>query len=113
LEECLSAPKRFDGATLKLGNNTKAGTVRKNSFELLSGVNRITVMGSVEGLKTDDYVDIVTIFHKQGYLELKEIYVRKLRRLKIFLSIFPVLLLPCLILRQYRFDFSRNILVEK
>ena len=79
----------------------------------VNGSDKITVMGSADGLRTNDYIDAVVVFHKEGYLELKEIYVRKMRRLKIAISVLPVLLVMWLVLRQYKLDFRRRFFVEK
>ncbi len=113
LQECLLNPERLDMATLTFGNNTKVGKVQKDRFELLNGINKIAVIGSVEGLKTNDYIELISIFHKEGYLELKEIYVRKLRRIKVGVSVVPVLLIAWLVLKQYKFDFEKRVILER
>lgn len=113
LHECLTSPDQCDGASLKLGNNTRAGKVREDGFEILKGDNKITVIGSADGLKTNDYVEMIAVFHKEGYLELKDIYVRKLRELKIFISVMPVLFVLWLFIKQYRFDLTRKAFIQK
>ena len=113
LQDCLSNPEHGDGVTLKFGGNSKAGEVSEDRFELVRGKDKMTVMGRVGDLKKNDYIVMKAIFHKEGYLELKDIHVRKLRRLKIYLSVLPVFLVVGLILRQYKFDLKKRVLVER
>jgi hypothetical protein len=70
------------------------------------------VNGTIQELNKNDHIDIVAIFHKEGYLELKEFHVRKFRRSKIFLSILPILFVTWLFFRRYRFDKAKGIFVE-
>lgn len=113
LHECLTSPGQCEGAVLKLGNNTRTGTVHEDRFEILKGADKITVVGSAEGLKTNDYIEMIAVFHKEGYLELKDIYVRKLRVLKIVISVIPVLFVVWLFIKQYRFELTRRVFIQR
>ena len=113
LHECLTSPGQCEGAVLKLGNNTRTGKVHEDSFEIRNGADKITVVGSADGLKTNDYIEMIAVFHKEGYLELRDIYVRKLRMIKIVVSVLPVLLTTWLFARRYKFELSRRMFIEK
>lgn len=114
LQDCLEDPERFDKVVLTFGTNSKAGKVKKDRFELITNDGtKVTVFGSAKGLRENEYIDLETIFHKEGYFELKKIYVRKLRRLKIILSILPVLLVAWLFFTRYKFNLEKMRFVEK
>jgi hypothetical protein len=113
LKECLSNPEPCHGATLRVGNESKARHVQNDRFELVKGTERITVYGAVNGLLEDDHVELNGIFHKEGYLELRKIYVRKLRQWKIVLSVLPIFLVAWMLSRKYRFDTKKRLFVER
>ena len=66
-------------------------------------MKRYLVMGAAAGLVPGDEIGIRAIFHRQGYMTLQELHIRKLRIVKIIISIAAALIVAGLFLRRYRF----------
>lgn len=113
-QQCLLNPNKYDKVRLNIGHtDTKIGKVRKDGFELVESKDRISVMGNAKNLKENEYIYLQAIFHKEGYLELERIRIRRFRRLKMAVSVLPVLLVTFLFFKRYRFNFKTLVFVEK
>jgi hypothetical protein len=113
LGDCMADPGYFDKTLLDIGGGAKVGRVGKDGFELLKGENKIWVKGVAEGLGVNEYINVKAVFHKEGYLHLGQAHVLKWRRLKIVLSVIPVLVIAGLFLRAYRVRLHWPIFVER
>lgn len=109
LETCLSQPERFDGSCIEIYNNTKAGKIiSPNEIELIKGKLHIRVIGPIpENLKINNFISLKAIFHKEGYLELVQLRIAKGRRIKIIVSIFPVIFVFLLFFKHFKFNMKR------
>ena len=111
--ECQAAPDRCDGQEIEVINNPVAGSLTGDGFILLQLDHRIPVVGAVAGLREGEDVSLRAVYHRQGYLELREARVSKLRTVRKLVSLSPLLIVAWLIGRRYRFDFRRGLLVER
>jgi len=53
------------------------------------------------------------VFHKEGYLELEQAHVLKLRPLKMVLSVIPLLVITGVFLRIYRVRLKWPFFIER
>ena len=113
LRKCVSDPEKYDGSRISVGTEATVANILPNGFVLKQMNLKIPVYGQVENIAVNEFVNVVAIFHKDGYLELCDIYVAKKRRAKIITSIIPVIVIMILFFKQYRFDFKRLVIEEK
>ena len=113
LSMCLKDPTRYDGREIPVGTEAKVIKRLADGFILQEMGHTIRVKGDLQDIAPGEYVRMRAIFHKEGYLELKRIYVAEGRRLKIFLSIVPAVLVLFLLFKIYRFDWRRMLFVER
>lgn len=113
LQMCLNDPLLYDGREIDAGMETKVVEIIPDGFILQQGGRTIRVMGDRQNASPGDYVGLQAVFHKEGYLELKSLYVAKGRRLKIVLSALPVLLVLFLLFKNFRFDWRRLLFIER
>ncbi len=100
---CLANVGQFDGKEILLEHYVTVSSVCKDRFEIEQEGEKILVMGAAAGLAPGDEIGIRAIFHRQGYMTLQELHIRKLRIVKIIISIAAALLVAGLFLRRYRF----------
>jgi hypothetical protein len=100
---CLANAGQFDGKEILLEHYVTVSSVFKDRFEIDQEGEKILVMGVAAGLAPGDEIAIRAIFHQQGYMTLQELHIRKLRIVKIIISIAAALLVTGLFLRRYRF----------
>ncbi len=107
LSMCLAEPERYDGSVVSVGTEATMAEKLPNGFILQQMGRRIPVYGTVPDIAENEFVNIVARFHKEGYLELYQLYVAKHRRLKIAASVLPVFLVIFLFFKSYCFDLGR------
>ncbi len=113
LSKCLADPERHDGRIIGVGTEAKVVELLPEGFVIQELGQRIAVAGDLPKASPGDYIRIRAIFHKEGYLELDQLYVAKGRRAKIFVSIVPALLVIFLLFRTYRFDWRQLLFRER
>jgi len=106
LETHLGRPEQFDGRRVILEDYVTVGSVFKDRFEIEQEGKKIMVMGTAEGLATGDEIEIRAIFHRQGYLTLEQLHIKKLRSVKIIISIAAALFITMLFFSRYRFSLD-------
>lgn len=100
---CLANAGKFDGKEIILEGYVYVSSVFKDRFEIEQEGEKIFVMGAAEGLVPGDEIAIRAIFHRQGCMTLQELHIKKLRIVKIIISIVAALIVAGLFLRRYRF----------
>ena len=110
---CLNDPLRYEGQEIGVGTEATVVEILPDGFLLREMGQTIRVEGDPQNASPGDLVRLRAVFHRQGYLELRHLYVAKGRRLKIALSIVPALLVLFLVLRAYRFDWKRMLFTER
>ena len=116
LADCLRDPAKYDGAEVSSFLEPRVLEVQE-SYLLLSqpdGPLKIQIPEGFDGvfpegtkisdLEPGDSLEAITVFHQEGYLELKAIRGAPLRQLKILVSIIPVLLVGFILLRTVRWQ---------
>lgn len=113
LSMCLNDPLKYDRYEVSIGTEAKVVERLSDGFILQEMGHTIRVKGDPQNVSPGDYVRLRAIFHKEGYLDLKLLYVAKGRRLKILVSIAPVVLVLFLFFRTYRFYGRRMIFTKR
>lgn len=113
LSMCLNDPLKYDCHEISIETEAKVFERLPDGFILQEMGHTIRVKGDPQNVSPGDYVQLKAIFHKEGYLGLKHLYVAKGRRLKILVSIAPVVLVLFLLFRTYRFDWRQMLFRER
>jgi len=111
----LNEPEKYDGVVVEVPGVARVSRVMQDGFYLTLGKNRIKVKGTVKNLNEGDFVALVSVFHKEGYLELKEVRVRteKMYSVKIIVSLLATSLVLIWFFRTYGFHFRKGIFVPR
>ena len=115
-DRCRAEPVRFDGAEVPLYVDTRLLKIEPDRILVSQPGGEVTVMVPAEKRPVKahpgEYIEALTIFHKEGYLELYEIRTAPLRKLKILVSIPPVLLIAVLLIQSLRWEKGRLVIQE-
>lgn len=113
LSMCLHSPDKFDGRLISVTNEITVSRITNDGFMIDHEGKDFLVRGTTKDLHKGEYITIKGIFHKEGWLELKDIHIANNRRLKIYLSMLPVLLIAIGFFLTFRFNFTRLCFEEK
>lgn len=108
LDECLSAPSLHDGELITTPHEALIGRVMDGGFTLQWDGREITVRGSAPELKPGTYVRLNAIFHREGYLEAREIHVGRFRRTKMAVSAAAAAVVFALLWRRFAWDRAQG-----
>ena len=111
LRMCLADPERYNGTTIVIGNEATVKQVFQDGFSIVQ-MNRVVRVFGPTDVKPNEFVVLRAVFHKDGWLEAKEIKVAKKRRAKIWLSVMPALFFSLYFLKRFRFNF-RSLFFEE
>ncbi|MBN2103737.1 hypothetical protein JW835_06830 [bacterium] len=106
LSTCLEHPEKYDGQRVTYIREPKIEKVTPEGFILNHGGDTLPVIADTTGLKANEYIGLVAIFHKEGYLEAVDMVISKNRRYKILLSVIPVLLTAFLFFRSFKINWK-------
>ena len=106
LKQCLEQPDKYDGAYLELANEMTVQAIYPDSFIVHQAGQLIKVVGHDPNIQVNNFIALKAIFHKGGWLQLEGVRVAEQRRVKIWISVLPVLLVLYLFFRQFRFNIS-------
>ena len=106
LDMCFNEPARYDGITLSLGAAITVREIFADGFSIHQFGRIVKVKGDASGLAPGDYISIIAVFHKEGWLDLVDSHVARGRRYKILVSLLPAVLV--LIFFCTSFTFDRN-----
>jgi hypothetical protein len=110
---CLANADHFDGREIVVENYVYVSSVSKDRFAIEQEGSRIPVMGAPEELAPGDEIALRAIFHREGYLTLQEMHIKKLRTIKIIISLVAALFVAGLFLIRYRFTLNGFQFVER
>ncbi|MFH1039490.1 MAG: hypothetical protein V1789_12570 [PVC group bacterium] len=122
--ECLSDPERFDGKEVPIFMEarileTTPGSIRISQpdgpLDLLVPPHfqgMVPAGASLEDVKPGQSLEAVAVFRRPRFLELKAFRSAQLRKFKIFVSIFPVVLVAFFLFRTIRWENGRLIIKE-
>lgn len=113
LQMCLRQPSRYDGQVIQVGAEATVVAIRQDGFVIRQMGKTIPVIGGNEGIVIGDFVSLIATFHSTGFLELHESYVARYRRLKILVSILPVLLIGYLFFKRYKFSVKQGLFYSR
>ncbi|MBN1783033.1 hypothetical protein JW948_18000 [bacterium] len=106
LETCLNNPGKYDGRTVTYISEPYIREIKPDGFLLQHRAGTIRVLSDTTGLRVNEYVGLVAVYHREGFLEARQIMISKNRRYKIIFSIFPVLLIAVLLLRHFKMNWK-------
>ena len=110
---CLANADHFDGREIVVENYVYVSSVSKDRFAIEQEGSRIPVMGAPEELAPGDEIALRAIFHREGYLTLQEMHIKKLRTIKILISLVAAMFVAGLFLIRYRFTLNGFQFVER
>ncbi len=113
LEKCLSDAATFDGKQIILEERVQVTNVLRDRFEISQDHHKIMVLGTAEGLAPYDVISLRAIFHKQGYLTVQELHIKKLRRLKMIISLCAALCVIGLFIKRYQLSLKKFCFMER
>jgi len=113
LDMCFKDPARYDGKTLSLGAAITVKEILGDGFSIHQFGRVVNVKGNASGLTPGDYISIIAVFHKDGWLELVDYHVAKERRYKILISLLPMIMVLCFLCKSFTFDRNSYSLRER
>ncbi len=113
LTMCDSDPEKFDNSFLEIGNEITVKTIYQDSFFVHQNGNFYKVVGQSENLIPNQFISLKAIYHQDGWLELVDYHVSEKRRVKIWVSVFPVLIVLVLFFKRYTFSFKNFYFASK
>jgi hypothetical protein len=107
--ECRNNPGKYDGRIVVGFNEPTIGKIGPDGFELLQrGEKPVFVKTDTAGLRSDEYVALKAVFHKEGYLTARTIRIASHRREKMVVSLIPVVMIVFLFCRHFRFNTQKS-----
>ena len=111
---CLENPDRFDGEVIEVGGEATVRDRLPDGFTIEYLGQIVRVDGTHPHLKKREFLSLIAVFHKEGpWLESLDIHIARYRRLKIVISVLPVIGVGFLLIIRYRFDPGRFEFVER
>lgn len=107
LKDCLQNPQKYDGQLVTSYKEPMIGEIYPDGFQLIQKqVTSIRVYSDTTGLSTGEYVGIRAVFHKEGYLVATNLKIARNRRVKIWISVIPVLIICSFLTYYYRLNIK-------
>lgn len=106
LKMCFQNPEKYDGKTLFLGSAITIKTILHDGFEINQFDRVVKVKGAATGIAAGDYISLIAIFHREGWLELVDYHVAEKRRYKILVSLLPVALALFFFCRSFTINWK-------
>ncbi|NIA30166.1 MAG: hypothetical protein GWP06_09675 [Actinobacteria bacterium] len=113
LQMCLQNPQKYDGALIEIGTETTVREILADGFTIEQMGKVVKVVGKTDNIFPNEFVSLQVVFHKGPWLELKKSHIAKYRRVKIAVSVIPVLFVFVLFFREYKFRFRKFKFVER
>jgi hypothetical protein len=108
LNDCLEAPKQYDGRTVQVGAGSTVYALSDTGF-VIEYLNRlIPVRGNTPPLTPGEFITVRGVFHQEGWVELKKYRILHNRHEKIWFSLIPVIGVGGLLVLHYRWNGSRR-----
>ena len=106
LRMCLQDPLQYDLQMITVGTETTVKKIEIDHFVISQMGKELIVYGQCPGIHENDFIQLVGIFHKEGWLELKSCYIARYRRIKIWISIFPIIWVAVLFFKEWRWQWK-------
>jgi len=113
LQMCLNDPAAFDSTLIEISAETVVTKITPTGFVIRQMGRQVPVIGQNKGIRVNEFISLLAVFHKEGWLELVRFHIAKKRRLKIVVSILPVPIVLLIFFRQYRFRFRTFEFIER
>ncbi|RQW07159.1 hypothetical protein EH223_00645 [candidate division KSB1 bacterium] len=104
LQMCLSRPEFYDGTKISVGNEATVRDVYKDGFIIEQLGKQVRVSAPDVHVASGEFVYLHAVFFKPDSLHALKVRVAKKRRAKIWLSVFPVLLIGAYFFHRFRFN---------
>ena len=113
---CLADPVQFDGAEVPLYVDARILQIEPGRLLVSQPGGPVTVVLPPESPPLEaypgEYLEARTVFRREGYLELQQIRTAPLRKLKIAVSVVPIILVAGLLRRSLRWEKGRLVMKE-
>jgi hypothetical protein len=107
LEKCLKDPERYHGREVTDFREPRIGEIKADGFILNQrNGSSIFVKADTTGLEQGAYIGLIARFHKDGYLKAIKYRIAKKRKMKIVISIIPVIIVAILLITSFRIDMN-------
>ncbi|NLP12386.1 hypothetical protein GX408_18445 [bacterium] len=106
LAMCLAEPEKYHGARIEVANETIVQQVFGDCFTVCYLGRTVTVIGDTTGVRPNEFISMIAVFDRSGYLHLEAKHIALHRRWKIWVSVLPVLFFLALFLHRYRLNLS-------
>ena len=91
---CLANPEKYHGKQVTHLSEPRIGAISDSGFVLIQKSSPdIFVQADTTGLKFNDYINLMSTFHKKGFLVAQRLEPATRRRFKIAVSVIPFLFL--------------------
>ena len=105
LDACLEHPQKYHGRQITQFREPRILEITGDGFILgQKQLPPVLVRCDTSGLRVQEYVGLVAFFHKDGYLTADRVQIAEKRRIKIWMSTFPLFFVLILFIRYFRFD---------
>ena len=112
LKTCLENPTEYHGRLVTSFDESSIGSIHSDGFLLLQKNGpSYKVLADTAGLKTGEFVGLTAVFHQEGYLRAVSLHVAQKRRMKMWISVIPALLVGILLIRSFKINW-RNKTIE-
>lgn len=113
LSKCKADPVRYNLQLIKIKQDATVTNTTEDSITVNSRGITIPVKFPdneiIEKSLTGEFISILGVFHKEGYLEAEKYHVHRHRRIKVLVSTIPVLVFLMIFIANFKFNFKRFI----
>lgn len=113
LQTCLQHPQRYDQKIINIGNEAVIEQVKEDGFFIRYLHHLIYVEGTASNLRVGEYVYLRARFIAPDRLSLIALHIAAGRRMKIWLSIIPAVVIIFWFFRRFRWRFTSFTFTER
>ena len=103
---CLDDPNKYDGSVIDVGNEAIVTGLYDDGFSTQQMGRMARVFGDIKNVEVGEFVVLRATFHKPNHLYASAVRIAKKRRLKIWLSVIPAIIIVVLFFTRFHFDFK-------
>lgn len=105
--DCLDHPAQCEGKRV-LAVVGIVTSVEEKGFKMSVAGGEITVKGKPAGISNGKYLDVAGVFRGKGYMELEDYHLYLERKIKIYVSVIPVIVVGWLLAKNFLLTSRRR-----
>lgn len=117
LTEYVKDPEKYDLNVVKMYNDAVVVDAEENGFTInyYGLIMPVKYNGNpvIDKTMKNQRLSIRAIFHKEGYLEANKVHIHKYRYVKVYTSLFAVLMIFIVFISNYKFNVSKFTFEER